>query len=203
MRSRLRRPEEAVLVPQHHRVKLRGKRCRLLPKRFKPQRLGRFRGLPLCLIALRGHGGSRRRAYGVGDAGGFRGRSPPSLVGGRWRRFLRSSNRRNGEPPLLPPAYKGGGGRRFAFSRKGSVRDVTRACAVQPRARPPHVTHTSHASPPRRRDKSAPPGEGATGAELRSNTTQATRARALLGPGPTTLGTVCGPGPGAPVGVLK
>src|SRR3954466_7332046 len=52
-----------------------------------------------------------------------------------------------------------------------------------------HVTHTSHASPPRRRDKRAPPGEGAAGAELRSNATQATRARALLGPGPTTAGT--------------
>src|SRR3954465_15340336 len=66
-----------------------------------------------------------------------------------------------------------------------------------------HVTHASHASPPRRRDKRAPHGEGATGTELRSNTTEATRARALLGPGPTTLGTVYGPGPGAPVGVLK
>ena len=29
------------------------------------------------------------------------------------------------------------------------------------------------------------------------------RARAPFGPGPTTLGTVCGPDPGAPVGVLK
>src|SRR3954464_7891378 len=57
--------------------------------------------------------------------------------------------------------------------------------------------------PPRRRDKRAPPGEGATGTELRSNATQATRARALLGPGPTTLDTVYGPGPGAPVGVIK
>src|SRR3954465_8934392 len=66
-----------------------------------------------------------------------------------------------------------------------------------------HVTHASHASPPRRRDKRAPLGEGAAGAELRSDATQAMRARALLGPGPTTLGTVCGPGPGAPVGVLK
>src|SRR3954468_9059393 len=66
-----------------------------------------------------------------------------------------------------------------------------------------HVTHASHASPPRRRDKRAPLGEGATGAELRCSATQATRARALFGPGPTTLGTVYGPGPGAPVGVLK
>jgi hypothetical protein len=30
-----------------------------------------------------------------------------------------------------------------------------------------------------------------------------TCARALFGPSPTTLGTVCGPGPGAPVGVLE
>jgi hypothetical protein len=30
-----------------------------------------------------------------------------------------------------------------------------------------------------------------------------TCARALFGPSPTTLGTVCSPGPGAPVGVLE
>jgi len=74
------------------------------------------------------------------------------------------------------------------------------------RAAPPHLPPLKEGtgvSPPRRRDKRAPPGEGATDAELRSSATKATRARALLGPGPTTLGTVCGPGPGAPVGVLK
>src|SRR4051812_6469082 len=53
---------------------------------------------------------------------------------------------------------------------------------------------------PRREE---PAGKAEPRHPKRINATQATRARALLGPGPTTLGTVYGPGPGAPVGVLK
>src|SRR3954464_7196428 len=114
MRSRLRRPEEAVLVPQHQSVKLRGERRRLLPKRFEPQRLGRLHGLPLRLVALRGHGGGGRGVVGVGGAGGFEGGSLLSLERRKWRRFLRSSNRWNGKLPLFPSAYKGGGAFRLS-----------------------------------------------------------------------------------------
>ena len=44
---------------------------------------------------------------------------------------------------------------------------------------------------------------GRGGYRVRYGVTQAARARALLWAGPTALGTVCGPGPGAPVGVLE
>src|SRR4051812_10259428 len=99
------------------------------------------------------------------------------------------------------PLESGGG--RFTFPNKGIVPDVTHACGPQAPRTPPMSRTPPTPRPPRRRDKRAPLGEGATGTELRSSATQATRARALLGPGPTTLGTVYGPDPGAPVGVLK
>src|SRR4051812_29311948 len=111
MRSRLRRPEEAVLVPQHQRIKLRGERRRLLPKRFETQRLDRFHGLPLRLVALRGHDG--------GGEGGRRSWRRRELQGadrcclwweGGGGDFSVRSERWDGEPPLLSSAYKGRGG---------------------------------------------------------------------------------------------
>src|SRR4051812_50143154 len=71
MRSRLRRPEEAVLVPQHHRLKLRGGRRRLLPKRLESQRPRRFQSLPPPPFPPPGPGGGRKKADGGGGAGGF------------------------------------------------------------------------------------------------------------------------------------
>src|SRR4051812_36950216 len=107
--------------------------------------------------------------------------------------------------PCSPPLIKGGrsGGGRSAFPDKEIVHDVTHACGPPSRAPCPHHARLARLAPPRRRDKRAPLGEGATSTELRSSATQATRACALFGPGPTTLGTVYGPDPGAPVGVLK
>src|SRR3954467_12662550 len=106
--------------------------------------------------------------------------------------------------PCSPPLIKGGVGERTLRLSKERNRARRDACLRDPAPRTPPTSRTPRTPrPPRRRDKRAPPGEGETGAELRSNATQATRVRALLGPGPTTLGTVYGPGPGAPVGVLK
>src|SRR3954463_9022638 len=107
--------------------------------------------------------------------------------------------------PCSPPLIKGGrsGGGRSDFADKEIVPDVTHACGPQAPRTPPTSRTPRPPRPPRRRDKHAPIGEGATSTELRSSATQATRARALLGPGPTTLNTVYGPDPGAPVGVLK
>ena len=55
MRSRLRRPEEIVVLPQLLRVKLRGEDGPLLLQRREPLRLGRLHALPL--VGFRSHGG--------------------------------------------------------------------------------------------------------------------------------------------------
>src|SRR3954466_9389070 len=133
-----------------------------------------------------------RRAEATGEA-----TSPHPVIVGSGRPESRASTpfAYQTAPPRLPP---------FMAEARITLFIVTWRMPVgfSP-AHATHVTHASHASPPRRRDKRAPLGEGATSTELRSSATQATRAHALLGPGPTTLGTVYGPGPGAPVGVLK
>src|SRR4051812_41577590 len=113
MRSRLRRPEKAVLVPQHQRIKLRGERRRLLPKRFEPQRLGRFHGLPLRLVALRGHGGGgeggRRRWRRRGLQGWIAAVSGEKEVAEIFRQVATGGM---ASRPCSPPLIEGGVGER-------------------------------------------------------------------------------------------
>ena len=63
MRSRLRRPEEVVVLLQLLCTELRGEEGPLLPQRREPLRLGRLHNLPL--VGFRSHGegggGDRRR----------------------------------------------------------------------------------------------------------------------------------------------
>ena len=57
MRSRLRRPEEVVVLPQLLRTELRGEEGPLLPQRREPLRLGRLHALPLVGFWSHGEGG--------------------------------------------------------------------------------------------------------------------------------------------------
>src|SRR4051812_11450312 len=120
---------------------------------------------------------------------------------GAWR--ARRAEATDEATSLSPPPHSKVGAGVSLPQIKEIVPDVTHACGPQAPRTPPTSRTPRMPRPPRRRDKRAPLGEGATSTELRSSATQATRARALLGPGPTTLGTVYGPDPGAPVGVLK
>ena len=56
VRSRLRRPEEVVVLPQLPRGELGGEDCPLLSQRRKPLHLGRLHNLPL--VGFQSHGGS-------------------------------------------------------------------------------------------------------------------------------------------------
>ena len=56
---------------------------------------------------------------------------------------------------------------------------------------------------PRRRNRRVPLPWGAADMEVDSARRGPRVPVHCFGPGPTALGTVCGPGPGAPVGVLR
>ena len=93
----------------------------------------------------------------------------------------RSSNRRSGETAPVSPAYKEGGGGRFALPNKETTHNLSHDAAF---------------------DVCRWGGRG--GYRVRYGVPQAAHVPVpYFGPGPTALGTVCDPGPGAPVGVLK
>ena len=85
-----------------------------------------------------------------------------------------------GEPRPLPLLLWGSGGRYPLSIKRSWARPI-----------------------PRRRNRRVPLPWGAADMEVDSARRGPRVPVHCFGPGPTALGTVCGPGPGAPVGVLR